>query len=68
VESRLRRVLKNPTYCRERALRETGGLVTALLNVAPGLRFRGSLLTRPSHFSLVRLATAGFFSALLGLV
>jgi len=58
-------VLRNPAYCGARPLRERGGLVAPLLNVAPELRFRRSLLGRPSHFGLVRLATAGFFSSLL---
>src|SRR5512139_3041087 len=59
------RALKNPAYCGERSLRDTGGLVAPLLNVAPRLRFRCSLLGRPSRFALTRLATAGFFSTLL---
>jgi hypothetical protein len=53
------RVLKNPAYCGEwRKLDSTGGLVIALLDVAPGLRFRGSFLTCPFHVGLVRLAMA----------
>jgi hypothetical protein len=52
-------VLKNPAYCGEwRKLDSTGGLVIALLDVAPGLRFRGSFLTCPFHVGLVRLAMA----------
>ena len=61
-------MLKNPAYCGERSLRETGGLVASLLNVAHWLRFRCSLLGRPSRFGLTRLATAGFFSSLLVVV
>jgi hypothetical protein len=59
-------MLKDPANCGERSLRETGGLVASLLNVALSLRFRCSLLGRPSRFGLDRLATAGFFSSLLG--
>src|SRR3989442_10969187 len=58
-------MLKNPAYCGERSLRETGGLVASLLNVAHWLRFRWSLLGRPSRFGLARLATAGVFRSLL---
>src|SRR3989442_8064318 len=59
-------MLKNPAYCGERSLRETGGLVASLLNVAHWLRFRCSLLGRPSRFGLARLATAGVFNSPLG--